>query len=114
MSTALEEGRSGIGYLVDKLTFLVQRVKSSIARSFRWKLAESIILLMMVILLLRNRLELGRTFLFRYSDEDQTLLWYASNDLSHGRIPEPCFYGQSYNSCLEGYLATPLVMTQVI
>ena len=55
----------------------------------------------------------GQAFLFRYSDEDQTLLWHAAHDLLQGQIPEPCFYGQSFNSCLEGYLAAPLIVLHV-
>jgi hypothetical protein len=40
-------------------------------------------------------------------------MWYAAHDLLHGRIAEPAFYGQDYNSCLEGYLAAPLVALHV-
>jgi hypothetical protein len=65
-------------------------------------------------LLVWDRLELGRLFLFRYTDEDQTLLWVAAQNFLHGCIPEPCFYGQDYNSCLEGYLAAPLLFLHVL
>jgi hypothetical protein len=40
-------------------------------------------------------------------------MWYAAHDLLHGRIAEPAFYGQDYNSCLEGFLAAPLVALHV-
>ena len=52
-------------------------------------------------------------YLFRYTDEDQTCMWYAAHDLLHGRIAEPAFYGQDYNCCLEGFLAAPLVALHV-
>jgi hypothetical protein len=64
-------------------------------------------------LLLWDRVRLGRILLFKYTDEDQAVLWNAANDLLHGWIPEPCFYGQSFNSCVEGLLAAPLVLLHV-
>ena len=64
----------------------------------------------MALWIVQSRVALGQAFLFRYSDEDQTLLWHAGHDLLHGSIPEPCFYGQSFNSCMEGYLAAPLTL----
>jgi hypothetical protein len=60
-----------------------------------------------------DRSTLCRQYLFRYTDEDQTCMWYAAHDLLHGRIAEPAFYGQDYNSCMEGYLAAPLVALHV-
>ena len=77
------------------------------------RLLEALVLLVLVVFILQNRLALGRAFLFVYGDEDQTLLWHAGMDLLHGRIPEPCFYGQSFNSCLEGYLAAPLLWAKM-
>ncbi|HUO11022.1 MAG TPA: hypothetical protein VM008_22170 [Phycisphaerae bacterium] len=75
---------------------------------------ETLLLVGMVLLILHNRFLLGQQFLFAYSDEDQTLLWHAANDLLHGQIPEPCFYGQSFNSCLEGYMAAPLILLHIV
>ena len=60
-----------------------------------------------------DRLAICRQYLFRYTDEDQTAMWYAAHDLLHGRIAEPAFYGQAYNNCLEGFLAVPLVALHV-
>jgi hypothetical protein len=60
-----------------------------------------------------DRSALCREYLFRYLDEDQACMWYAAHDLLHGRIAEPAFYGQDYNSCLEGFLAAPLVALHV-
>lgn len=60
-----------------------------------------------------DRYMLCREYLFRYTDEDQTCMWYAAHDLLRGRIAEPAFYGQDYNSCLEGFLAAPLVALHV-
>jgi hypothetical protein len=60
-------------------------------------------------LLVLDRLRLCRQYLFKYLDEDQALLWYAAREIMKGHLHEPCFYGQSYNSCIEGFLAGPLV-----
>jgi hypothetical protein len=60
-----------------------------------------------------DRYVLCRVYLFRYTDEDQTCMWYAAHDLLRGRIAEPAFYGQDYNSCLEGFLAAPLIAMHV-
>jgi hypothetical protein len=89
----------------------VRRRRFSVSLIMR--VMEPLLLLAMLGLLAHNRLELGRQFLFAYSDEDQTLMWHAANDLLHGNIPEPCFYGQSFNTCLEGYLAIPLILLHV-
>jgi hypothetical protein len=35
------------------------------------------------------------------TDEDQTLLWYAGQQLAHLSVHEPSFYGQNYNTILE-------------
>lgn len=48
-------------------------------------------------------------FAFRYTDDDQTIMWYGAEEMSHGRFHEPCFYGQRYNTMLEGALAVPLL-----
>jgi hypothetical protein len=74
---------------------------------------EALLLLGLLALILHDRLALARRFLFVYGDEDQTLLWYAAQDLLHGRIPEPCFYGQAFSSCLEAYLAVPLLWAKM-
>src|SRR5579862_4201401 len=48
-------------------------------------------------LLLYDRYVLCKQYLFRYTDEDQTIMWYAAHELLHGRLHEPCFFGQDYN-----------------
>ena len=60
-----------------------------------------------------DRYLLCKQYLFRYTDEDQAIMWYAAHELLHGRLHEPCFFGQDYNSCLEGYLAVPLIALHV-
>ena len=45
-----------------------------------------------------------------YTDEDQCILWLAADELMHGHFREPCFFGQAYNSCLEGWLAIPFLL----
>jgi hypothetical protein len=44
-----------------------------------------------------------------YTDEDQCVLWLAADELMHGHFREPCFFGQAYNSCLEGWLSVPFL-----
>lgn len=44
-----------------------------------------------------------------YTDEDQCVLWLAADELMHGHFREPCFFGQAYNSCLEGWLSIPFL-----
>jgi hypothetical protein len=36
-----------------------------------------------------------------YTNIDQTLLWFASKEAVHGRLHEPNFYGQTYNTVFE-------------
>ncbi len=45
----------------------------------------------------------------RFSDSDQTILWAMAKDLINGEYYGLCFYGQSYNSALEAFLAVPLI-----
>ncbi len=71
------------------------------------------LILGIAVALAHDRYMLCREYLFRYTDEDQTCMWYAAHDLLRGRIAEPAFYGQDYNSCLEGFLAAPLVALHV-
>ena len=71
---------------------------------------EGILLLVVLAgLILVDRGILCWRFLFQYFDQDQALIWYAARELMRGYFHEPCFYGQTYNSCVEGYLAIPLL-----
>ena len=63
--------------------------------------------------LVYDRYILCKEYLFSYTDVDQTIMWYAARELLHGRLHEPCFFGQDYNSCMEGYLAAPLIALHV-
>jgi len=67
------------------------------------------LVILVLVFLLADRTRLLTHFVFRYTEQDQTLLWYAAEEARHGRFHEPCFYGQSYNSCLEAYAAVPLL-----
>lgn len=87
------------------------------ARNGRWRtrlqmppqVFQHAILIVLLGILALDRYQLCREFLFKYTDEDQTIMWLAAHELLQGRIHEPCFYGQDYNSCIEGYLAAPLI-----
>ncbi len=52
-------------------------------------------------------------FALIYADHDQCTLWNAAVETSQGNFHEPCFYGQSYNSNLEAWLAAPLLLIHV-
>ena len=60
-----------------------------------------------------DRLWLFQEYFAKYIDEDQGIEWYAARELLRGKLHEPCFYGQAYNSNLEGFLAAPLVACHV-
>jgi len=49
-------------------------------------------------------------FSIKYTDEDQCIQWLAADELMHGHFREPCFFGQDYNSCLEGWLSIPFLV----
>lgn len=48
-------------------------------------------------------------FGFRYVDDDQAIMWSGAAEMAQGRFHEPCFYGQRYNTMLEGLVAVPLL-----
>lgn len=76
---------------------------------WRWRWVEGALLLALLWMLLYDRWRLCQEFLFQWTDEDQAIMWYGAYELMHGRVHEPCFYGQAYNSVLEGWLAVPLL-----
>ena len=49
-------------------------------------------------------------YCYKYVDDDQALMWYGTVHFAHGHFPEPCFFGQSYNSMIESLLAVPLYL----
>ncbi|MFT7588034.1 MAG: hypothetical protein ACI959_000240 [Limisphaerales bacterium] len=63
----------------------------------------------MVCLVLLDRLVLLMQFGWKYTDHDQTLMWFGAKEMWNGRFHEPHFYGQAYNSMLEAFLAIPLL-----
>ncbi len=46
-------------------------------------------------------------------DSDQPLIWIAASDYSRGLFFEPRFYGQDYNTNMEGLFAVPLLWLDV-
>lgn len=52
-------------------------------------------------------------FGFQYTDYDQVIMWLAAQNYGHGLFHEPLFYGQSYNTMLEAFLAVPFVKTGI-
>lgn len=60
-------------------------------------------------LLIADRWLILHQFGFRFTDDDQTIMWNGALEMAQGRFHEPCFYGQRYNSMLEGLVAVPLL-----
>lgn len=56
------------------------------------------------------RVRLLVVFGSRWTDEDQSLLWYAAHDLAGGHVREPYFFGQPYGSWFEALVAVPAVI----
>lgn len=48
-------------------------------------------------------------FAWETTDLDQLLMWQAAREFAAGRFHEPAFWGQDYNTMVEGLLAAPLV-----
>ena len=62
------------------------------------------------ILLILWRFYMLVAYCYKYVDDDQALMWYGTVHFAHGHFPEPCFFGQSYNSMIESLLAVPLYL----
>lgn len=48
-----------------------------------------------------------------YFDSDQPFMWLGAHDFAKGIFMEPRFYGQDYNTFLEGLFAVPLLWCKV-
>lgn len=59
------------------------------------------------------RCQVLEQFAFKYTDSDQAIMWNAAVEFSNGFFYEPKFWGQDYNSMLEGLLAAPLILLSV-
>lgn len=58
-------------------------------------------LLFLTILLLIEQFKLVFGYLSSHTNIDQTLLWYAGTEFVSGRLHQPNFYGQKYNTIYE-------------
>jgi len=77
------------------------------------RLQENALFFSFLALVLILRYLLLTQFAFRLYDSDQTIMWSAAIDYSHGIFHEPRFYGQAYSTMLEALLAVPLVWLSV-
>jgi hypothetical protein len=50
-----------------------------------------------------------RSFSFAYTDFDAAMFWYAAEDLLHGHVRTPFWYGNRHNTLIEGFLSAPLL-----
>ena len=69
-----------------------------------------IIFVCMWIALIVWRIYMLVAYCYRYVDDDQAIMWYGTVHFAHGFFPEPCFFGQDYNTMLESLLAVPLYL----
>ena len=60
-----------------------------------------------VVLFLLDRAFLFGDFAIRLADDDQALMWTATVEYAHLHVPEPRFFGQTYNTMLEAAVAVP-------
>ncbi len=70
----------------------------------RWGV-EGVALLALLGFLVFDRVRLFQEFFAKFIDEDQGIEWYAAREFLRGHFHEPCFFGQAYNSNVEGHLA---------
>src|SRR6185503_5297350 len=68
-----------------------------------------VVYLLLLLLVIIDRGLILSHFAFRYSDHDQALMWYSAKEFMHGRFHEPCFYGQNYNTMMEGLISVPFM-----
>ncbi len=73
------------------------------------KNSEVILLSALIALIVAYRIYILNVFGFVYTDSDQTIMWMSTKDFSQGFFHEPRFYGQDYNTMLEGLLAVPFL-----
>ncbi len=50
------------------------------------------------------------SYCYNYVDDDQAIMWYGTVHFANLHFPEPCFFGQDYNSMLESLLSVPLYL----
>jgi hypothetical protein len=68
---------------------------------------------MFVALFLADKVYMLTHYGFKFTDDDQTVIWLAAKDMLHGHFYQPCFYGQSYNPLVESLLSIPLLVFQI-
>jgi hypothetical protein len=64
---------------------------------------------LLVLVVIAERVAALIQFGFVYADSDQTIMWYAAEEMKQGRFHTLLFYGQNYNTHIEGLLAIPLL-----
>ncbi|MCY7409360.1 MAG: hypothetical protein LH473_03740 [Chitinophagales bacterium] len=74
-----------------------------------YKVSKPIIYCLLLVLALTDRWMILSQFAFKYTDHDQTLMWSGAREMMHGLFHEPCFYGQNYNTMMEGLFSVPLI-----
>jgi hypothetical protein len=91
----------------------MQRIPDAPAFTPRQERAAWFSLLVCLCFLVLDRWLILHQFGFRYVDDDQAIMWNGAAEMAHGHFHEPCFYGQRYNTMLEGLVAVPLLWAGV-
>jgi hypothetical protein len=71
---------------------------------------ERLLAALIVGLLIWLRIASLNNFAWVTTDLDQLLMWQAAREFAAGNFYEPAFWGQNYNTMIEGLLAAPLLL----
>lgn len=80
---------------------LIKENKKDFILSLSFFLCITILLVMRVLLFLSINID--------FIDSDQPFMWIGASDYSKFQFYEPRFYGQDYNTFMEGFFAVPLL-----
>ena len=56
------------------------------------------------------RIYMLAVYCYQYVDDDQAIMWYGTVHFANGHFPEPCFFGQDYNTKLESLIEVQLYL----
>ena len=81
--------------------------------TFRSDIFISILFVAIATLVIIFRCLVLKNFSFVYTDGDQAIMWNGASEFSKGFFHETRFFGQNYNSMIEGLLAVPLLFLSI-
>jgi len=77
------------------------------------KYIPHIALIVLCVLAINQRIHILEQFNYVYTDDDQTVVWMAAQDIAKGQFHTPFFYGQLYNNMLSAWLAVPMLWLNI-